>query len=196
VNAFAFIILLAAVSLSARGVATAPPAEDQGQQVEFRGGGTPRPLRPLPFPLDFGSDRPRTLREAVGKIHGALPQQHRALIAAYYEQGSHRRAIADYRTREAFYDRLYIPEIVAAAFRAWGYAQDNGPLAAAISCVGSQFQRQVALQLGILSIYDREPTPVRYRGDLAYLAVEADSVSRRLFDLCDLAGRPGSTLPH
>jgi hypothetical protein len=150
----------------------------------------------LPFALNLGPDRPRTLREAVEEIFEALPRRHRVRIADYYEHGSHRGAMADYRTREAFYDRLYIPEIVAAAFRAWGYAADNGPLGPGISCVGGQFQRQVALQLGIMSIYDRQPRPVRYRGDLVYLAVEADSASRRLFDLCDLAGRPGSSLPH
>ena len=195
-KAVARIVLLVAAVLPAPVIAAAPPDEGQGQSVEFRGGSTPRPLRPLPFSLSLNSERPRTLREAVEKIHDALPQRHRALIAAYYEQGSNRRSIAAAHMREVYYDRLYIPEIVAAAFRAWGYAEDNGPLAPAISCVGPRFQRQVALQLGILSLYDRQPAPVRYRGDLAHMAVEAESVSRRLFDLCDLAGRPGSPLPH
>jgi hypothetical protein len=195
VASFAFALMV--LSPSGGAVAAAGPQdEDMGQMVEFREGSVPRPLRPLPFALNLGPDRPRTLGEAVEEIFEALPRRHRVRIADYYEHGSHRGTMADYRTREASYDRLYIPEIVAAAFRAWGYAGDNGPLSSRISCVGSQFQRQVALQLGILSIYDRQPTPVRYRGDLAYLAVEADSASRRLFDLCDLAGRPGSSLPH
>ncbi len=189
-------LAFALMSLQPSGAAIPPTDDDPGQVVGFREGSQPRPLRPLPFALSLGPDRPNTLREAVEAIFEALPLQHRALIAAYYEHGTHRGALGTYRAREAVYDRLYIPEIVAAAFRAWGYARDNGPLVPAISCVGPNFQRQIALQLGIMAIYDRQPTPVRYSGDLAHLAVEADSVSRRLFDLCELAARPGSPLPH
>jgi hypothetical protein len=136
-----------------------------------------QPLRPLPFRLNLGRIPPATLRQLVARLEEAIPESHRARMAAYYSSPWD-------DLRDGAYADLYVPEIFAAAAKAWPRA---GPgLARRIDCVGRDFPSQVAMQIAFDHVRSHWPVGETIRlTDRAKGLMEASFISMRLFEVCD-----------
>jgi hypothetical protein len=135
------------------------------------------PLRPLPFSLPLGRTPPASLRQLVAMLEAAIPESHRARMAAYYSSPWD-------DLREGAYSDLYIPEIFAAAAKAW--PRPGPELERRIGCVGRDFSSQVAMQIAFDHVRShwRVGETIRLT-DRAKGLMEASFISRRLFEVCD-----------
>lgn len=146
------------------------------------------PVRALPFPLnlDRRAPPPQTLQELVDRIYRALPEDRLDMFAAYFGSSDFESVRARYDSTISFYRDLHTIEILYEADRVWGFDDDHFPLGPARRCVGGDFVRQVAIQIGIRRLFEvgsrGEPAPLR---NTAGANAMADRISRRLFALCD-----------
>jgi hypothetical protein len=156
----------------------APARLDAGQAPDepyVRSG--PPPLRPLPFTLRLGRKPPSTIRELIADLEAAIPESHRARMAAYFSSSQD-------DLRDDAYQDLYIHEIFAAIAKAW---PRGGPgLERRIACVPRDFPYQVAMQIAFDHVRSHwEAGTVIKLTDRAQALMEASFISEQLFEVCD-----------
>jgi len=144
------------------------------------------PMRPLPFELGRLADRrPQTLQEVEDEIYAAVPDYHLQSIATYLSEDQRRARVSPIDRRSALYGR----EIMAEAWRLWGFTEDRDPFAAASRCVGPDFSHYLTLRLGFRFLREH---PSRRRGASTTLRGyrELERAMQRLFDICEQRATP------
>ncbi len=148
--------------------------------------------RELPFRLNIErADAPRTLREMVDKIYNALPETRLEMFAAYHGGRNFQQFRSRYDSTIDFYRDLYMSEILHEAARIWDFDEAEFPLARARECVGRTFVSQVALQIGVRYLDRQDQEGAGSDSDVEAGSRTADSISRRLFEVCDTRNDPG-----
>jgi hypothetical protein len=184
--AVALACLLAPVSIAASAEHVKPPMNESFPADEGRiSVETGIPMQNLPFELHLDrSSPPASLAQLEAALYEALPQRHLAFIADYLGADGYRALRGRYRSPIDLRSALYAREIMAEAWRQWGFNTSDDPFLPLIECVGPRFSYYLTLRLGFRYIQERGS-----RADAASDILRANrqlaEAAQRLFEVCE-----------
>lgn len=158
---------------------------------QIRKNGRPSPSqnepsgRQLPFGLQLPARPPSTLDDLENILYRSIPEEHLRRISQFVGAHGHDELMSRYQHRYLALEDLYRFEILATAWRHWGFTARNNPFRRAITCIGeTEFPFHILLHLGFRYIRENASEGDEVKWEVFDPYARVNHVSRRLFDLC------------